>query len=301
MISKIKTTTGIIVAAFLLMGSAVSLSLSVSSDVGGLNQEITADNDDSFFSRVVLSENGLSNKIISSSGSLKDRHWIIDDFGDKAEVGVDIKNADWYAYQYALDNGPDFASAEETINAADARSIKAYARADSQQGDVAESSIIISDKNKEASLFGYSNYAYAGSGISSVAGQMIDSAAGDHITINERAFQSDGDTALARMNIDDGQVESYYGSAVAGIGEYGYNYDFGYESGYLGGRWDEAWANHYGDISGKSIDITEAASRPYGELAWADTEIQKGHIDGYNGNASAANEYHINEWNSLWN
>ena len=295
MISKIKTTTGIIVAAFLLMGSAVSLSLSVSSNVGGLNQEITADNDDSFFGRVVLSENGLSNKIISSSGSLRDRHWIIDDFGDKAEVGVDIRNADWYAYHYTLDNGPDFASAEETINVADARSIKAYARADSRRGDVAESSIIISDKNKEASLFGYSNYANSGSGIYSVAGQNIDSAAGDHIAINERARQFDGDTALARMNVADGQVDSYYGAAVADIGEYGYHYDFGYESGYWGSSWDKAAANHYGTISGKSIDITEAASRPDGEMAWAETEIQRGHIDGYNGNASAANEYQINK------
>jgi hypothetical protein len=294
MISKMKTTAGILAAAFLLMGSAVSLSLSVSSDVGGLNQEINADRDDSFFGRVVLSESALSNEIISSRGSLKDRHWIIDDFGDKAEVGVDIRNADWYRYSYTLGNGPDFASAEETIDAADARSIKAYSKTISQQGDVAESSIIISDRNKEASLFGYSNYAYAGSGIYSVAGQIIDSATGDHITINERAFQSDGDTALARMNIDDGQVDSYYGAAVAGIGEYGDNYDFGYESGYWGGSWDEARANHYGTISGKSIDITEAASRPDGELAWAKTEIQKGHIDGYNGNASAANEYHIN-------
>ena len=128
MTSKIKTTAGIIVAAFLLMGSAVSLSLSVSSDVGGLNQEINADSDDSFFSRVVLSENALSNEITSSKGSLKDRHWIIDDFGDKAEVGVDIKNADWYRYSYTLDNGPDFAFAEETIDAADARSIKAYCK-----------------------------------------------------------------------------------------------------------------------------------------------------------------------------
>ena len=172
---------------------------------------------------------------------------------------------------------------------------KHTAKADSQQGDVAESSIIISDKNKEASLFGYSNYAYAGSGIQSVAGQIVDSAVGDHITINERARQFDGDTALARMNVAEGQVDSYYGAAMAGIGEYGYNYDFGYESGYWGSRLDEARANHYGTISGKSIDITEAASRPDGELAWADTEIQRGHIDGYNGNASAANEYNINK------
>ena len=117
MTSKIKTTAGIIAAAFLLMGTAFSLSLTVSSDVGGLNQKINADKDDSFFSRVVLSENALSNEIVSSSGSLKDRHWIIDDFGDKAEVGVDISKADWYRYSYTLDNGPDFASAEETINA----------------------------------------------------------------------------------------------------------------------------------------------------------------------------------------
>ena len=96
---------------------------------------------------------------------------------------------------------------------ADARSIKAYAKTNSQQGDVAESSITISDKNKEASLFGYSNYAYSGSGIYSVAGQIINSAAGDHITINERARQFDGDTALARMNIANGQVDSYYGAA----------------------------------------------------------------------------------------
>ena len=287
--SKLKVTAVMLVAAFIFMGSAVCISLSVSNDAGGFSQDISADEDDTISARVVLSRNALSDEITLSGGSLKDRHWIESDSGDRAEVGVDIKNAHWISYSYLLDKGSDYASAEESIDAEDAGSIKAYARADSQQGDSAESSITISDKRKEASLLGYSNYAYAGSGYgtcASVAGQIFDHASGDHIVINERSLQSDGDMAFASMSVTGGRVDSYYGAASAGIGEDGYYYSYDNESGYWSGRWDGATANHYGDIFGRSIDITEFAARPDGEVARSKTNIRDGQVDGYNGNAS---------------
>ena len=237
--SKKETTAAILAAALLLIGSALGFSFSVSGDVGGLNQDIYAEIDDSFSSSVVLSENALSNNIKSSGGSLLERHWINDDYGNKAEVGVDIKDAGWYSYSYTLESSPDYASAGEALDVIDAKSIKAYSKADSHLGDSAESSIIISDKGKGASLLGYSNYAYSSSakGINAcLAEQMFNSASGDRITVNEYARQFDGDAAFNRVNVADGQVDSYFGAAVAGIGEYGYYYDYGYESGYWGVR-----------------------------------------------------------------
>ena len=287
--SKLKITLEMLAAAFILMGTAVCISVSVSSDAGGFSQEISADKDDTLTGRAVLSNDALYNEITLSRGSLKDRHWIAGDSGDRAEVGVDIKNANRICYSYHLDKGSDYASAEETITAIDARSIKAYAKAESNWGDEAESRITISDKNKEASLMSYSNYAYAASSdddAGAIAGQLFDSAAGDHITIDELSRQSDGDMALASMSIAGGRINSYYGAASAMAGGYGYHYEYGNESGYWLGSWDGASANHYGNISGRSIDVTELAARWNGETAQARTNIQSGQVVGYNGNAS---------------
>lgn len=283
-----------LVTAFIFMGPAVCISISVSNDAGGFSQDISAKEDDTIFERVVLSGNALSDEITLSGGSLKDRHWVASDSGDRAEVGVDIKNAHWISYSYLLDKGSDYASAEESIDAKEAGSIKAYARASRPGGDSAESSITISDKRKEASLMGYSNYAYAGSGYginASVAGQIFDHASGDHIVVNERSLQTDGDMAFASMSVADGMVDSYYGAASAGIGEDGYYYSYDNENGYWSRRWDGATANHYGNPSGRSIDITEFAARPEGEVSRSRTNIQGGQVDGYNGNASVWREH----------
>lgn len=276
-------------AAFIFMGTAVCISVSVSSDAGGFSQEISADKDDTLTGRAVLSDDALSNEITLSRGSLKDRHWIAGDSGDRAEVGVDIKNANRIRYSYLLDKGSDYASAEETITAIDARSIKAYARAESNRGDEAESRVTISDKNKEASLISYSNYAYAGSSddtAGAIAAHLFDSAAGDRINIDQLSRQYDGNMALASMSIAGGRINSYYGAASAGVGEYGYHYEYGNKSGYWLGRWDGVSANHYGNISGSRIDVTELAARWNGEMARARTNIQSGQAVGYNGNAS---------------
>lgn len=293
MTTKLKVTSVMLVAAFILMGTAAGISISVSSDTDGFSQEISADKNEALSGRTVLSQDALSNEVTMSRGSLKDRHWIASDSGDRAEVGVDIKNANWIHYSYLLDKGSDYASAQEAIDTINAKSIKAYARAKSSRGDEAESRVTISDRNRGASLLGYSNYAYAGSGGSitaAVAGQSFDNAAGDHITIDELSRHPDGDMAFAGMSVADGRIDSYYGAASSGIGEEGYDYDYGDERGNWSRRWDTAAVDHYGNLSGRSIDVTEVAARPDGEMARARTGILSGQLVGYGGNASVGNE-----------
>jgi hypothetical protein len=287
---KTGASIGVLAAVYFLMGSAVCISISVQSDIGGFNQDIGADSGDSVFSHTVISREALSTQI-SSSGNFRDRHSIADGMGQKAEIGVDIKKAQSYDYGYTLDNGDGNAIADETLNVINAVGIEAYASAINAYGDESGVSISISDRWGMANLDGYSNYAEAKSEASdahsSVARQQFASASGNNILIDEKSSQADRNTASASMKVFDGYVESYFGDATASKGMHKEVYELD-GSVYSMESWDKAEASHQANIiQGERIDIAESASQDYGDRAFTSAGIEGGNTAGYEGRAHA--------------
>ena len=70
-------------------------------DAGGFTENINAGDKDAVFSSTVIAANSLSHSI-EGSGNLKKSHWVSNTAGAKAEVGVDIRRAEWYSYSYDL-------------------------------------------------------------------------------------------------------------------------------------------------------------------------------------------------------
>lgn len=280
-----RAAIGVLASVYLLMGSAVCISISVQSDIGGFNQEIGAGIDDSVFSQTVISSEAMSTRI-SASGNFKDKHRISDALGQMAEIGVNIKNAQWYDYGYTLGNGDGYASACESLDVINARDIKAYASALNAHGDESSTSISISDNQGMASLEGYSNYAQAKSEAedvhSSVARQQFAAASGNNIRIDERSSQADGSSASASMAVFDGYVDSYFGESIASKGMHEEVYELD-GSVFSKENWDRAEAGHKANIQGEIINIFESAYQEDGDRAQTWTWIEDGNTAGYEG------------------
>ena len=248
-----------------------------------------------FFSHTVISKEAISTQISSSGGNFRDRHSIADGMGQKAEIGVDIKKAQWYNYGYTLGSGDGYASAGETLDVINARDIKAYASAINSHGEESGASISISDRQGMASLEGYSNYAEAkleASDVhSSVARQQFAVASGNNIRIDEKSSQADGSTASTSMSVFDGYVGSYYGEATAskGMQEIVSELD---ESFFSRKNWDGAEVGHKANIQGERINLVESAYQDDGDRAFTMALIKDGNIAGYDGRALVGISYY---------
>lgn len=242
----------------------------------------------------VISKEAMSTQI-SASGNFKDKHRISDGLGQMAEIGVNIKNAQWYDYSYTLNKGEGYASACENLDVINAREIKAYASAINAHRYQSGTSISISDNQGMASLEGYSNYAEAKSEASdvhsSVARQQFSAASGNNIRIDEKSSQADGSTASASIKVFDGYVDSYYGESTASKGMHEDVYELD-GSVFSRENWDRAEAGHKANIQGERIDIVESANQGDGDSAYTRAWIKGGNIPEYDGGASVGISYH---------
>ncbi len=152
-----------------LSSSAYSISISVGSNAGGFTENINAGDKDAVYGSTVIAANSLSHSI-EGSGSLKESHSVSNTAGANAEVGVNIRQAEWYSYSYDLWPGQGsswpaskFAqvAASEQLDVLNAKYIQAYANARNSKGYTAGVSTVVSDPGNEASLTGYRNLAMA--------------------------------------------------------------------------------------------------------------------------------------------
>ncbi len=152
-----------LLAAVVLLSSACGIEVSVSSDVGGLTEQIGADDNQAVIGSTVIGTDGLSHSI-SGQGNLRDRHWVSNSAGAYAEVGADVRRAESYSYSYALSPGNGHrwpaskypsVQASETLNVLNAQYIQAYATAYNAKGHTATVDTEIYDRGRKASLIGY--------------------------------------------------------------------------------------------------------------------------------------------------
>jgi hypothetical protein len=169
----------LLVLALVLLPTTTALKVVVSSDAGSTSETFVSGIGDSVNINTFLSPDGLSNSI-SGSGSFKEDHWLKDDHGEIARVGVNVKSAKKYDYSYKLSrfDYPDSneLEASENLNVANATEIKAYAEARNSKEDRTLSEILILD----GSLEGYSNVAmvsedwlYSYQGFSKAEGKLV--------------------------------------------------------------------------------------------------------------------------------
>lgn len=228
-----KTLIAVLIGIFALFPSAFGIEISVSCNAGGFTEVIDAGFDDKFSGSTVIGSDRLSNSI-QGNAKLKEKHSVSNKAGATAEVGVDIRNAEWYSYSYDLWPGrgsswkaskyPQVAAGED-LDVLNASYIEAYASATSPLGYTADVSTVISDPGNEATLTGYSNLAMASKN-EAFASQTAESAFSfdGYIETNSRAdliqmtsepLSLRGDTAEASLRVDGGYIEEYSDLASA--------------------------------------------------------------------------------------
>lgn len=211
-----------------LASSAYGISISVSSNAGGFTENINAGDGDSVFGNTIIGSDRLSNSI-EGSGSLKESHSVSNRAGANAGVGVDIRNAERYSYDYYL--SPDKASksapvmAGEELDVLNAEYIEANAQAFDAKGYTADVSTVIHDPGNQASLIGYRNIAMA-SKDEAMAYQTAESAfapngsiqadsGADFMQLKSHPLRFRWDTADASIRVDSGSLEGYSDLASA--------------------------------------------------------------------------------------
>ena len=155
----------LVIVVMALLSTASAISVGVSSNTGSCKIEPNAGVEDSFNINTMLAPDLFQNKI-SGSGSFRESHFIKNDAGDQAGVGVNITDAKSYTYSYALEKGSTSTgriTAKETLDVDNAVMIKAYSEAKVSIGNKAQS--IRNEARSEinighGSLVGYSNEAF---------------------------------------------------------------------------------------------------------------------------------------------
>ena len=222
-----------LLAGLVLSPSAYGITISVGSNAGGFTENINAGDKDAVYSSTVIAANSLSHSI-KGSGNLLESHSVSNTAGANAEVGVDIRRAEWYSYSYDLWPGQGsswsaskFAqvAASEQLDVFNAKYIQAYANAFNAKGYSAGVSTVVSDPGKEASLTGYRNLAMASKN-EAFASQTAESAfslegffqadsGADFTQLKSKPLQFREDTADASLRVDRGSVEGYSDLASA--------------------------------------------------------------------------------------
>src|SRR5512141_1371041 len=147
-----------LLAGLVLSPSVYGITISVGSNAGGFTEDINAGDKDAVYSSIMIAANSLSHSI-KGSGNLKESHRVSNTAGANAEVGVDIRRAEWYSYSYDLWPGQGSSwpastfsqvVASEQLDVSNAKYIEAYANALNSKGYSAGLSIVVSDPGKEA-------------------------------------------------------------------------------------------------------------------------------------------------------
>lgn len=204
-----RTIIGAVIGAVLLLilalaPSASGISVSVSNDVGGFTEVINAKDDDTVSGTIEIGPNSLTNSI-EGMGDLKEDHWVSNPEGDNAGVGVDIRGAEYYNYNYYIMESPFEVEAGEKMKVDNAYYINAWARSFNARGNNAGVSTVLFDFRNKASLSDYSNQATASKEKVS-ASQRAQSASLDYGAILTEAesfneFPIFGEEGLVRRNI----------------------------------------------------------------------------------------------------
>lgn len=222
-----KTLITVLIGIIALFPSAFGIEISVSSDAGGFTEVIDAGFDDRVSGSTIIGSDRLSNSI-QGNANLNESHSVSNKAGATAEVGVDIRNAEWYSYRYDLWPGkgsswkaskyPQVAAGED-LDVLNASYIEAYASASSPQGYKAGASTVIVDPANQASLTGYHNLAMASDNEAFASQTALSAFSFDgYIGTNSRAdlmqmrstpLSFRGDTAEASLRVDGGSVEGY--------------------------------------------------------------------------------------------
>ncbi len=207
-----------------LAPSSSGISVSVSNDVGGFTENINADDGDSVYGSAVIGSDSLSNSI-EGNGDFSEDHWISNTGGDKAGVGVDIRNAQSYYYSWMLGGSinPNKVWAGEDVVVINASYISAYANSSNARGNNAGVSTVLFDYGNRASLDGYSNLATASANDASASqsATMAYAPYGSILTEAEALTISPDDLAgeksEAKTTVLFGSIENYTDSAKASL------------------------------------------------------------------------------------
>lgn len=275
-----------------LASSAYGISISVSNNAGGFTENINAGDGESVFGSTIIGSDRLSNSI-EGSGSLKESHSVSNKAGANAGVGVDIRNAERYSYDYYL--SPNKASksapvmAGEELDVLNAEYIEANAHAFNAKGYTTDISTVIHDPGNQASLIGYRNIAMA-SKDEAMASQTAESAfapdgsiqadsGADFMQLKSHPLRFRWDTADASIRVDSGSVEGYSDLASASA-----------QGIWTTQQMDSATGER---IQTKSESASWAASL-FQSLKGANamvTTIAEGNISGYNASARRSKDY----------
>ncbi len=230
---KYKTLIAALIGIIALSPSAFGIEISVSSDAGGFTEVIDAGFDDKLSGSTIIGSDRLSNSI-QGNANLKESHSVSNKAGATAEVGVDIRNAEWYSYNYDLWPGqgsswkaskyPQVAASED-LDVLNASYIEAYASAFNSKGYTAGVSTVISDPGNEASLTGYSNLAMASKNeafasqtadwASSPNGYIQAETSADFTQLKSKPLRFREDKAEASTRVNSGYLEGYSDLASA--------------------------------------------------------------------------------------
>jgi hypothetical protein len=181
----------LVVVVMALISTASAISVGVSSNTGSSNIEPNAGDEDPFSINTVLAPDLFQNHI-SGSGSFNESHWVKNDAGGQAGVGVNITDAKSYTYSYALEKGETGKiKAQETLDVDTAVMIKAYSEARVSIGSKARSEINIG----HGSLVGYSNEAFV-------------SADGSNLGSNQKFSKAEGTFVQAESQGSIGDAKS---------------------------------------------------------------------------------------------
>jgi hypothetical protein len=137
---------------------------------GGSSVNLIVPDDETLNLRTILGDSGGISQSIKGSGSINESHFVENANGDRAEISVDVADAEYYDYGYSLYPGEGgdwsgkYVSSGETLTASNASSIIATAAATNSGGNRALVRFETSDASGKASLEGYSNYAEASKG-----------------------------------------------------------------------------------------------------------------------------------------
>jgi hypothetical protein len=145
---------------------------------------------------------------LSGSGNFSEAHTATNCAGHEATVGLNLGNASYYAYSYALSPGYVCISASESLYVDHAGSIDAYATARAPEGDTAGSEIHI----QNGALHEYSNGASVVNGVLSTH-QEFTKASGD--TVYVKSWGLDYGRVQSNFQVDtnvtQGMIENYKG------------------------------------------------------------------------------------------
>ena len=148
-----------LVLALMLVPGVLGIEMSITNNVGSTRECFESGLSDSVSMSTVLSTDSLKNKI-TGKGDFKEEHYsLLRDVG----VGVDIKNAEWYQYDYCIYDTLIqvpfiYSSASEQIKVKNADDVKAFAATWFEKSSIHASKVKNLDYHNKATSFTFIGY-----------------------------------------------------------------------------------------------------------------------------------------------